>query len=104
MTWASPDIPLDVRIGDSQEGADVVCVAVDHFADFDVSDQIHAIRTPTPIIVGRDDWVTSPSQAERMPHADVAIFEQSGHYPFIEAAEAFIETIPSRPMRADTDA
>jgi proline iminopeptidase len=66
-------------------------------ADFDISDQIHAIRIPTPIIVDRDDWVTPPSQAEwmrqAMPHADVAIFEQSGHYPFIEEAEAFIETI-----------
>lgn len=97
-----------MRIGDGQKGADIVCVPVDHFADFDISDQIHALRTPTPIIVGRDDWVTPPSQAERMhqamPHADVAIFEQSGHYPFIEEAEAFIETIPSRPMRADTDA
>jgi proline iminopeptidase len=66
-------------------------------ADFNIADKIHAIQTPTLIVVGRDDWVTPPSQAERIqraiPHADVAMFEASGHYPFIEETAAFNQTV-----------
>lgn len=66
-------------------------------ADFNISDQIHRIDVPTLILVGRDDWVTPPSQGERMhdelPHAKVMIFEESGHYPFVEETKRFVETV-----------
>lgn len=66
-------------------------------ADFNITDQIHRISVPTLILVGRDDWVTPPSQAERMhrelSHAQVVCFEESGHYPFIEETEHFVETV-----------
>jgi proline iminopeptidase len=101
-----PDLiaAMDARMRYSAAAYDLSEVLL---ADFDISNKIHAIRTPTLIIVGRDDWVTPPSQAERMhkamPHADVAVFEQSGHYPFIEESEAFNETVrrwmASLPMR-----
>jgi proline iminopeptidase len=52
---------------------------------------------PTLVICGRDDWVTPPSQAERMmatlPNATMAMFEESGHYPFVEEHELFTQTM-----------
>ncbi len=40
-----------------------------------------------------------PAQADRMlanlPHADSHIFEESGHFPFIEEQPAFLETVRS---------
>jgi proline iminopeptidase len=66
-------------------------------ADFDLSPRLTEITVPTLVIAGRDDWVTPPSQADRMmaalPDAKLAIFEESGHYPFVEEHEQFIETV-----------
>ena len=66
-------------------------------ADFNISDQLHKITVPTLILVGRDDWVTPPSQAERikaeMPHANLVVFAESGHYPFIEEHPLFVRTV-----------
>jgi proline iminopeptidase len=66
-------------------------------ADFDLSPRLTEITVPTLVIAGRDDWVTPPSQADRMmaalPDAKLAIFEESGHYPFVEEHELFIGTV-----------
>jgi proline iminopeptidase len=66
-------------------------------ADFDISDRIRAITVPTLILVGGDDWVTPLSQARRihsvLPHAELAIFAASGHYPFVEEHERFIARV-----------
>ena len=66
-------------------------------ARFNLSERIHGIDVPTLIITGRDDWVTPPSQAKRiqstLPHAELVIFEESGHYPFVEERERFIQTV-----------
>jgi proline iminopeptidase len=66
-------------------------------SEFNISDRLHEIVVPTLILVGRHDWVTPPSQAERIkqaiPHADVVMFEESGHYPFIEEHHRFIQSV-----------
>jgi proline iminopeptidase len=66
-------------------------------ADFDLSARLIEITVPTLVIAGRDDWVTTPSQADRMmaalPNARLAMFEESGHYPFVEEHKLFIETV-----------
>ena len=66
-------------------------------ADFNISDTIQGITAPTLILAGRHDWVTPPSQAARMqralPHATQVIFEESGHYPFVEEPRLFNETV-----------
>jgi pimeloyl-ACP methyl ester carboxylesterase len=46
---------------------------------------------------GRYDWVTPPSQAEEIvkgiPHADLHIFENSGHNPLVEETREFLGTV-----------
>ena len=55
------------------------------------------IRAPTLIVVGRDDVVTPPAQAERLHHAipnsELVVLEHSGHLPYLEEPEAFFRIV-----------
>lgn len=55
------------------------------------------IATPTLVLAGRDDWITPPEQAERMhralPNSELVVFEESGHFPFVEEQDAFLATV-----------
>ena len=55
------------------------------------------------ILTGRHDFFCPPSQAERLRRgirrSEVVIFEQSGHYPFVEEAEAFRRAVRGRLAR-----
>jgi proline iminopeptidase len=67
---------------------------------FNVLGRLHRITTPTLILSGREDWITPPAQAgerihARIPNSKSVIFEESGHFPFIE------ETVPC--LRAIAD-
>lgn len=59
--------------------------------------QLHEIRFPTLILVGRDDFICPPSQAqiihEHIPQSDLEIFEDSGHLPWIEEPELFDQKV-----------
>jgi len=62
-------------------------------ADCDGASRLGEIDVPTLILSGRHDFFCPPSQAERMRRgirgSELVVFEQSGHYPFVEEAEAF---------------
>ncbi|CAM3986658.1 alpha/beta fold hydrolase [Cohnella lubricantis] len=64
---------------------------------YDVRPLLPSVRTATLIVAARHDWITPVSQAEEMhrllPNAQLALFEESGHMPFIEEQEAFIERV-----------
>lgn len=64
---------------------------------YDVRAQLGAIHIPTLVVAGRYDWVTPPSQSEEIvkgiPHAELHIFENSGHNPLVEETEEFLQTI-----------
>lgn len=64
---------------------------------YDVRSQLGAITTPTLVIAGRHDWITPPSQSEEIhrliPGSEYAVFEQSGHMPFIEEQDAFLDLV-----------
>src|SRR5206468_12428903 len=55
------------------------------------------IDVPTLVLSGRHDFFCPPSQAERLRRgiraSEAVIFEQSGHYPFVEEAEAFRQAV-----------
>ena len=55
------------------------------------------ISAPTLVLVGRDDFICPPSQAtimhERIPNSELVVFEQSGHFPYIEEPEAFFDAV-----------
>jgi proline iminopeptidase len=62
-------------------------------ADCDVAARLAEIAIPTLVLVGRHDFFCPPSQAERLhrgiPDSELVMFEQSGHYPFVEQGDAF---------------
>ena len=70
-------------------------------ADFDASATLAALRCPLLITSGRHDRVALPSVAAEMaalapPHRTTwAVFERSGHFPWIEEPEAFGQTLRS---------
>ena len=53
------------------------------------------ISAPTLILVGVDDFICPPSQAEIMhegiPNSELVVFERSGHVPYIEEPEALLQ-------------
>ena len=64
------------------------------FPTFNSLGWLHEIRVPTLILGGREDWITPPAQgAERfhaaIPNSELVIFENSGHFPFIEEQARF---------------
>jgi len=65
--------------------------------DCDVVSRLGEIDVPALILTGRHDFFCPPSQAERMRRgirgSESIIFEQSGHYPFVEEAGAFREAV-----------
>ncbi|MEM6427937.1 MAG: alpha/beta hydrolase [Deinococcota bacterium] len=64
---------------------------------YDVADRLHSINVPTLVIVGRHDWITplaaSEEMAEKIPGAELVIFENSGHSPQLEENERFIQVV-----------
>jgi len=65
--------------------------------DYDVTGRLGEITVPTLIVVGREDFVCPPSQAaimrDRIASAEMAVFERSGHFPFVEEPDAFFSTV-----------
>lgn len=59
----------------------------------DYTPWLHEIRAPALVVCGRHDPQFAPACSEelaaRIPGARLACFERSGHYPFIEEADAF---------------
>ena len=66
-------------------------------ASMDLRPQLKNIRVPTLVIVGRHDFITNVAMAEEIvkhiPNARLEIFEDSGHYAFIEEPEKFYRVI-----------
>ncbi len=64
---------------------------------YDVAPQLADIPAPTLTISGRHDWVTPVSQGEAIakgiPSARLEVFEDSGHFPFIEEHERFLQVL-----------
>ncbi|MFX1568670.1 MAG: alpha/beta fold hydrolase [Promethearchaeota archaeon] len=64
---------------------------------YNLTSQLSKIEVPTLILVGRDDFVCPPSQAERMhesiPNSEIYIFEKCGHYPFFETPDEFFRVV-----------
>ena len=63
----------------------------------DLRPSIEKISVPTLVIVGRHDFITNVAMAEEMvkhiPNARLEIFEESGHFAFVEEPEKFYQVI-----------
>ena len=65
---------------------------------FNTLSRLSEIAAPTLILAGRHDWIMPPTQGAERIHAAVSsskvvIFENSGHFPFIEEADPFVATV-----------
>ena len=65
---------------------------------FNVLSRLGEITVPTLVMAGRHDWITPPMQASERLHAQLptlklVIFEDSGHFPFIEEHDTFVRTV-----------
>lgn len=60
-------------------------------------DRLHQITAPTLILFGRHDVITSWPQGERLasrvPGAELRVFEQSGHFPWLEERSEFFAVL-----------
>lgn len=67
-------------------------------ADFDLRAELGRITAPTLVLAGREDFimpteVTAEPLAAALPHAELVVFEDSGHFPFVEENEAFLRVV-----------
>jgi proline iminopeptidase len=64
---------------------------------YDLEDKLAQIRVPTLVMVGRYDPQCPVENSERLaaalPDAELVIFEQSGHFPFIEEPQSYREAL-----------
>jgi proline iminopeptidase len=64
---------------------------------YDVTDDLPKITAPTLVIAGRHDWICPPEFSEliasKIPHADLRIFEESGHSVSGDEHQAFIDAV-----------
>jgi proline iminopeptidase len=63
---------------------------------FDVSAFLPHVKIPTLLAVGRKDWIAPPDLTPRrlleaLPASEMVVYEDSGHFPFIEEPQAFVE-------------
>ena len=71
--------------------------ATPEFQRFDMRPYLSRIAAPTLVLVGERDLITTPTQA-RMLHAGLPdsrlhVFPETGHNPFVEEPEAFVEVV-----------
>jgi proline iminopeptidase len=63
----------------------------------DVLDRLGEIKVPTLILVGSEDFICSPTQAERLHKGVVGshlvVIDDAGHFPFLEQPMAFFKAI-----------
>jgi pimeloyl-ACP methyl ester carboxylesterase len=62
-----------------------------------ISHQLAQIELPSLVLWGKQDYTTPLEKgelfAELMPNAELVVFEQSGHYPFIDETELFMSVL-----------
>lgn len=66
-------------------------------ADFDITEALRKVQTPTLVTVGRHDWITpleaSEELAEVLPNGELVVFEHSGHSPQLEETERYLGVV-----------
>jgi proline iminopeptidase len=81
----------------SLAGDDAGFVIGGDLGTLDFSVQLKEIKIPTLVIAGRFDRVCLPKYTllyrKFMPQAEFVMFEESGHFPYIEESVKFCETI-----------
>ena len=81
----------EVRFGPATQAA------WDSLEGFDLLPSLSQIDAPTLVIAGTDDATCWPARAKEMaealPNGQLLVIEDCGHYPFVEAPEAFVSGV-----------
>jgi proline iminopeptidase len=98
LFWHEFDAALDDRVMGKTVFSAQAGIAGDAITeDWDFTPHLGEIRAPTLILVGREDIVCPPLQAkimhEGIPNSELVVFEESGHYLYVEEAEAFFDAV-----------
>ncbi len=64
----------------------------------DLSPRLSEVAVPTLVVSGRHDWIMPPEHAgarvaHGIPGARHVVMEESGHFPFVEEQEAFLDLV-----------
>ena len=92
--------------GDTHYVGDAWNTAAGLLGAFNTLDELPGIDVPTLAVAGRHDFITPPEPGavrlqQLMPNAELAVFDNSGHYPFIEEEATFFTRL--RTFLADLD-
>jgi proline-specific peptidase len=97
--------PLDPRIdamraelGDAVYSPDVLrAAAASEYGAIDVRERLPSVSHPVLVLAGRHDRTCSVAGAEAIaegvPDAELVVFEDSGHMPFIEERDKYVATV-----------
>ncbi len=106
--WWDLMMPLYFAHWEEQRGREMIERGVDnpHVASYmfrheipkyDVRPRLREITVPTLVVAGRHDWVTPVGEsdliANGIPGSELIVFEESGHMPFIEEQDGFIDAV-----------
>jgi pimeloyl-ACP methyl ester carboxylesterase len=89
-----PDLESVLRRLIKQQSAEAIRGAIARLMDRpDSTPMLPDIRVPALVVVGSDDQVTPPSEAERLaseiPHAELVVIPRSGHLSSLEQPDEF---------------
>jgi proline iminopeptidase len=93
---ASPDV-LRELMADTVFSAAAMRRGFDELARWSSVDRLSSVDVPVLVVAGRHDAFTAWPQAERiaarLPDADVVVFEESAHFPWLDEPERFFPAV-----------
>lgn len=99
--------PLDPRIAEYERATAATvyspevlrALEASGYGGIEVEDRLGAITEPALVLAGRHDRTcvveASELMSERIPNAEVIVFEQSGHMTFVEETEKYLDAVDS---------
>jgi proline iminopeptidase len=93
----NPDVAMRVGGGMRFTAAAAAHAAASMLPRYDVSARLGEIKVPTLVLAGAHDAVTPRAAADALvagiAGAELVVFEESGHFPFIEEQPRFLEVV-----------
>lgn len=90
--------PAEIEGDDYEKGVPIRTIwSKNMYTRLSYADRLGEVRAPTLILAGRHDpeapFQCSDELFEGIPDASLVVFEQSGHFPFIEEVSLFAQTV-----------
>ena len=100
--------PVEIDAGDREKGVPIRTIwSQNMYTQLSYADRLAQVQAPTLILAGRYDpeapLACSEELLQGISHASLVVFEQSGHFPFIEEASLFAQTMDAFLNEEDGD-